>query len=168
MIWGYHDFWKHPNSPTSLLLPPVGSTENVLPDWRCNKCTSGRRRHLRSYNLGQLKEQRIQNHVGVSKNNGTPKSSNFNRVFHYKPSILGGFPLFLETPMLGIGVFWHKTKKCPAKGTLVLGWLIKYPIQNDRKHFFLEGIHFTNIHCPNLEKPKVLAFMVGILGGALM
>ena len=25
----------------------------------------------------------------VSKNNGTPKSSHFNRVFHYKPSILG-------------------------------------------------------------------------------
>ena len=24
---------------------------------------------------------------------------NFNRVFHYKPSILGVFPLFLETPI---------------------------------------------------------------------
>ncbi len=32
--------------------------------------------------------------MGVSKNNGTPKSSHFNRVFHYKPSILGVFPLF--------------------------------------------------------------------------
>ena len=31
--------------------------------------------------------------MGVSKKNGTPKSSNFNRVFHYKSSILG----FLET-----------------------------------------------------------------------
>ncbi len=28
-------------------------------------------------------------HLGVSKNSGTPKSSHFNRVFHYKPSILG-------------------------------------------------------------------------------
>ena len=28
-------------------------------------------------------------YVGVSKNRGTPKSSIFNRVFHYKPSILG-------------------------------------------------------------------------------
>ena len=27
--------------------------------------------------------------MGVSKNRGTPKSSIFNRVFHYKPSILG-------------------------------------------------------------------------------
>ena len=31
--------------------------------------------------------------TGVSKNNGTPKSSHFNRVFHYKPSILG-YPYF--------------------------------------------------------------------------
>ena len=37
-------------------------------------------------------------HVGVSKNRaGPPKSSHFNRVFHYKPSILGVFFLFLET-----------------------------------------------------------------------
>ena len=28
-------------------------------------------------------------HMGVSKYRGTPKSSHFNRVFHYKPSILG-------------------------------------------------------------------------------
>ena len=28
-------------------------------------------------------------HMGVSKNRGTPKSSHFNKVFHYKPSILG-------------------------------------------------------------------------------
>ena len=36
-------------------------------------------------------------HLGVSKNNGTPKSSilnHFNRVFHYKPSILGAHPYF--------------------------------------------------------------------------
>ncbi len=41
-------------------------------------------------------------HVGVSKNRGkTPQIIQFNRVFHYKPSILGGLPpLFLETPML--------------------------------------------------------------------
>ena len=33
--------------------------------------------------------------IGVSPNHP------FNRGFHYKPSILGVFPLFLETPMLG-------------------------------------------------------------------
>ncbi len=36
-------------------------------------------------------------HMGVSKNRGTPKSSHFNRVFHYKPSILGENSQFLET-----------------------------------------------------------------------
>ena len=35
--------------------------------------------------------------MDVSKNRGTPKSSHFNRVFHYKPSILGYIALFLET-----------------------------------------------------------------------
>ena len=39
-------------------------------------------------------------HMGISKNRGkTPQIMNFNRVFHYKPSILGVFPLFLETPI---------------------------------------------------------------------
>ena len=38
-------------------------------------------------------------HVGVSKNRGTSKSSILkNRIFHYKPSIVG-YPYFLEKPM---------------------------------------------------------------------
>ena len=37
------------------------------------------------------KNNKIQ--LGASKNRGTPKSWNFNRVFHYKPSILG-YPYF--------------------------------------------------------------------------
>ena len=37
--------------------------------------------------------------MGVSKNRGTPKSSNFNMVFHYKPSILGFPPIFGLTPI---------------------------------------------------------------------
>ena len=33
--------------------------------------------------------------MGVSKNRGgPPQIIHFNKVFHYKPSILGGFPLF--------------------------------------------------------------------------
>ena len=35
--------------------------------------------------------------MGVSLNGGTPKSSLFNRVFHYKPSILG-YPYFWKPP----------------------------------------------------------------------
>ena len=31
----------------------------------------------------------VKSYMDVSENNGTPKSSNFNRVFHCKPSILG-------------------------------------------------------------------------------
>ena len=37
--------------------------------------------------------------MDVSQNRGTPKSSHFNRVFHYKPSILG-FPYFWKHPYL--------------------------------------------------------------------
>ena len=33
------------------------------------------------------------NHLDVSENSGTPKIIHFNRVFHYKPSILG-YPYF--------------------------------------------------------------------------
>ena len=36
--------------------------------------------------------------MGVSKNRGGPQIIHFNRVFHYKPSILG-VPVFLETPI---------------------------------------------------------------------
>ena len=35
--------------------------------------------------------------MDVSKNRGTPKSSHFNRVFHYKPSILG-YPYVWKHP----------------------------------------------------------------------
>ena len=39
--------------------------------------------------------------MGVSKNRGvSPEIIHFNKVFHYKPSILGGFPLFWETSII--------------------------------------------------------------------
>ena len=44
--------------------------------------------------------------MGVSKNNGTPKPSIlYNRVFHYKPSILG-YPYFWKHP--------HDLLLCPS------------------------------------------------------
>ena len=48
------------------------------------------------YHVPQKGDANVTFFKGVSKNNATPKSSilNFNRVFHYKPSILGVFPLF--------------------------------------------------------------------------
>ena len=38
-------------------------------------------------------------HIGVSKNSGTPQIIHFNRVFQYKPSILG-YPYFWKHPYL--------------------------------------------------------------------
>ena len=38
----------------------------------------------------------VYSYMDVSKNRGIPKSSHFNRVFHYKPSILGT-PIFGNT-----------------------------------------------------------------------
>ena len=42
--------------------------------------------------------------MGVSKNNGTPQISHFNRVFHDKPSILG-YPYFWKHPYTKIPKF---------------------------------------------------------------
>ena len=47
-----------------------------------------------------------QQYVDVSENSGNPKSSNFNRVFHYKPSILG-YPYFWKHPC--IDSFWYQS-----------------------------------------------------------
>ena len=63
--------------------------------------------------------------MGVSKNSGfSPQIIRFNRVFHYKPSILG-YPLFLETPKWWLSVdvgmvsklqkMLHREKKWWAK-----------------------------------------------------
>ena len=43
------------------------------------------------------KKKNFPTHLDVSKNSGTPKSSILIRVFHYKPSMSGGFALFSET-----------------------------------------------------------------------
>ena len=39
----------------------------------------------------------MKHYMDVSKNNGTPQIIHFNKVFHYKPSILGCFPIFGNT-----------------------------------------------------------------------
>ena len=39
----------------------------------------------------------VKKNMGVSKNNGTPQIIHFNRVFHYKPSILR-YPYFWKHP----------------------------------------------------------------------
>ena len=55
--------------------------------------------------------------MGVSKNRGgPPKSSHFNRVFHYKPSILG-YPYFLETTIQ----YSYSLPKNPMSGPYDVG-----------------------------------------------
>ena len=50
---------------------------------------------MTSHDLAQKTLQQM----GVSENSGfSPQIIHFNRVFHYKPSILGAHPYFLETP----------------------------------------------------------------------
>ena len=50
------------------------------------------------YNPNNKVQHGSTGHMDVSKNRGgPPKSSHFNRVFHYKPSILGAHPYILET-----------------------------------------------------------------------
>ena len=51
--------------------------------------------------------------MDVSEHSGTPKSSLFNRVFHYKPSILG-YPIFGNT---------HITHKEDSQGAGPGEWL---------------------------------------------
>ena len=53
--------------------------------------------------------------MGVSKNCGTPKSYqiiHFNMVFHYKPSIWGGFPLFFGNTHMFEPTFISETNCC--------------------------------------------------------
>ena len=58
-------------------------------------------------------------YMGVSKNNGTPKSSHFNRVFPYKPSILG-YPYFWNHPY----PLQHVSPGCFARPSSRIGSLM--------------------------------------------
>ena len=60
-----------------------------------------RTKHGKLNFLGCIMMEAISNHLDVSENSGTPKSSIFYRVFHYKPSILG-YPYFWKHPSLNL------------------------------------------------------------------
>ena len=57
-------------------------------------------------------------YMDVSENSGTPKSSHFNRVFHYKPSILG-YLYFWKHPYGGI----YGWKRNPRIHTQYIPWV---------------------------------------------
>ena len=80
--------------------------------------------------------------MGVSKNNGTPKSSHFNRVFHYKPSILG-YPYFPhgidsnELVLWGEGVYEKTLSVNKLKGDI---WINTFSCQRFGLQIFIAGI----------------------------
>ena len=81
--------------------------------------------------------------LGVSKNNCTPQIINFNRVFYYKPSILG-YPYFLETPrcfvfFLGGCFFFPLLRK--------LTWNLKIPLGKGETATKKKGFHVNFRAC---------------------
>ena len=75
------------DSLTTLGITSFNSVSVVAPTWQ-------------AWDESQIQVTGTGNspYLGVSKNRGkTPQIIHFNRVFHYKPSILEVFPLFLET-----------------------------------------------------------------------
>ena len=84
-----------------------------------------------------------------------PQIIHFNRVLnHYKPSILGFFPLFLETP-----IYSHK-KDLYFKGTLYLE-VISYRNALKVRFFsrsprFLEGPQFGSFREPSTDQELLL------------
>ena len=67
--------------------------------------------------------------MGVFKNNGTPQIIHFNRVFHYKPSILG-YPYFWKHP------YGVQRKKSPFEGK---GFQVNQPLNNQGKGDTVDG-----------------------------
>ena len=54
---------------------------------------------LWQWHLPAISHWNKKRYMGVSQNNGTPQIMQFNRVFHYKPSILG-YPYFWKHPYI--------------------------------------------------------------------
>ena len=114
MIRGYHYFRKHPFTCWKSPYPPPNKKKHRGFTVGSGPSSSGSRirpeaTHSRVIPLGivltlvittclycrtsaatsQTANNKRNFYMGVSKNRGTPKSSHFNRVFPYKPSILG-------------------------------------------------------------------------------
>ena len=77
------------------------------------------------------------NNMDVSANSGffSPQIIHFNRVFYYKPSILGVFPLFLETPVLFREDIVREN--LPSFWPLPWGWWIIFLVVVVVSHMFI-------------------------------
>ena len=82
------DGWQSGSNVLNKLLPQ---------NWRHQVAAGMFLMHFLFFSLAQFFN------IDVSENRDTPKSSIFNRVFHYKPSILGAHPYFSETPICSKG-----------------------------------------------------------------
>ena len=66
-------------------------------------------------------------HVDVSENNGTPKSSHFNRVFHNKPSIWG-YPYFWKHPHVSnTSYHFQPSRAITSSNQFIRSWRVKAP-----------------------------------------
>ena len=84
-------------------------------------------------------------HMGVSKNRGTPKSYiliYFNRVFHYKPSILG-YPFFPKHPYIAGSPFKRGKSERWWQLRYFLGIFTPNPWFHDEK--FDGRAYFSNV-----------------------
>ena len=83
-----------PNIRLNLVALDVVQTPACFRDYVATTRRTSRY-DMTSHDLAQKTLQQM----GVSENSGfSPQIIHFNRVFHYKPSILGAHPYFLETP----------------------------------------------------------------------
>ena len=80
---------------------------------------------------------------GCSENSDTPKSSHPNRVFHYKPSILG-YPQFLETPIYMYTYIRH----CPCL-TTNLEVLFILRTESEGRLLFVNGSRYDKESLPS-------------------
>ena len=103
--------------------------------------------------------------MGVSENGGTPKSSiliGFSIINIYKPSILGVFPLFLETPIYTNqlkSIFWIPFQDHPESSSAG-----RRPSQEDH----LPGISDHRVHAVSASsdtRAKRVAQTHGTNGG---
>ena len=75
--------------------------------------------------------QQGRHHLDVSENNGTPQIIHFNRVFHYKPSILG-YPYFWNHPFVDLlinAVLHCRSRMIPSRSCAKFSchWMMTTP-----------------------------------------
>ena len=103
----------------------------------------------------------LENKMDVSENSGTPKSSIFNRVFHYKPSILG-YHYFRKHPDLTISAFsyYKSARQCDVSWRQSIDLTTRMELNLDRH---IKRVHTVNNQFQDVgNKHKALVHLVKI------